>query len=208
MARDNQRSRVYAWERAVIGSDFYTPDFETLDQCEEFLHPIWRAERGRYGHAKAKPPVISRNLWGQRSATASLWGHELKLPRWSRSRWVILHETAHLLIRGNRRGGDHGPRFVGVLIGLAARHLGHDAQRLVDLACEHGVDVDIRSIGAVPELREPTMADQLLEVLPGRVTQLAWRIGARRAQIRGAVLTLIRQGRARYYRGRIVAVTA
>jgi hypothetical protein len=54
------------------------------------------------------------------------------------------------------------------------------------------------------------IADALLPLLPGRVTQLQHRLaqpGVSRRQIRGAVLTLIRQGRARYFRGRVVALT-
>ncbi len=207
MARDTQRSRVYAWEgafvRAALGLDHHEPEFKTLEECEEFLAPIWRAERGRYGRAKVPVPTLSRNLWGQRSATGSSYHHEIKLPRWARSRWVILHEAAHVMAGGKER---HGSRFVGILIGMAARHIGIDGQAAIDLAAEMGVKVDIRSVGFIPVLREPTLADRLREHLPGRITQLAWRAGCRRAQARGAVLTLIRRGEARYFRGRVVNV--
>jgi hypothetical protein len=47
----------------------------------------------------------------------------------------------------------------------------------------------------------------LVDALPGRITQLAFRTGLKRKQVRGAVLTLIRQGRARWFRGRVVPVT-
>jgi hypothetical protein len=53
-----------------------------------------------------------------------------------------------------------------------------------------------------------TLADRIRPHLPGRVTQIAWRAGLRRMQVRGAALTLIRRGEARWYRGRLVAVQA
>lgn len=118
---------------------------------------------------------------------------------------MILHEAAHVLLGGNPRGGAHGPRFVGVLLGMAARGIpGFDAQAAIELAAEMGVEVDVRSVGMIPVLREPTLADRLLDHLPGRVTQVAWRAGVRVAQVRGAALTLIRRGEARYFRGRLV----
>ncbi len=206
MSRDTQRSRVYEWERAFVrsalGRSIHDPEFATLEECEAFLAPIWRTERGRYGRAKTPVPTLSRNLWGQRKATGSHWAHEIKLPRWARSRWVILHEAAHVM--AGKAGGWHGPRFVGILIGVASRNMGIDGQAAIDLAAEMGVKVDIRSVGAIPVMREPTLADRLLEHLPGRITQLAWRAGCRRAQARGAALTLIRRGQARYYRGRLI----
>lgn len=202
VARDSQRSAVYAWERA-LGAMKEAP-FKTLEECEAFLFPIWRSERGRYGNAKAPAPTLARNLWGCRSATASVYGNELKLPLWARTRWVILHETAHLLVRRSTDAA-HGPRFVGCLIGMASRHIeGFDGQAAIDLAAEMGVSVDIRSVGAIPVLREPTLADRILQHLPGRITQIAWRAGCRRAQVRGAALCLIKRGQARYYRGRLV----
>lgn len=47
----------------------------------------------------------------------------------------------------------------------------------------------------------------LIDALPGRITQLMFRTGLRKRQVRGAVLTLIRQGRARYFRGRVIPIT-
>lgn len=146
--RDSQRSRVYTWERAAAKleqRDFYEPEFRTLEECEEFMNPIWRKERGRVGQARVRAPELSRQLWGQRRATAGS-DHVIKLPLWARSRWVILHEMAHRLTPG----AQHGPRFVGALIGLAARWLDCDANHLMLLADEHGVKYHVRTIGVVP----------------------------------------------------------
>lgn len=205
--RDSQRSRVYAWERQLkaLGVDVHQPEFKTLEECEAFLAPIWSRERGRVGRANVPMPAFARNLWGCRSAAGSSTWHEIKLPLWARSRWVILHEAAHILC-GWHEG--HGSRFVGLLIGMAARHMqGFDAQAAIDLAAEMGVKVDLRTVGMIPILREPTLADRILPHLPGRITQLAWRIGCRPSQVRGAALTLIRRGEARYFRHRLVAIS-
>ena len=116
--RDNQRSRVYAWERAAVrhlaGRAFESSEFESLAECVDWAEPIRRKERGRVGLAKVRAPSIERPAWGQRSALAHP-DHRITLPRWARSRWVILHELAHRL---TPRDEAHGPRFVGVLIGL------------------------------------------------------------------------------------------
>lgn len=94
--RDNQRSRCYEWENKAILTAHTTIGvrYATLEECEDFMRPIWRAERGRVGLAKHRPPELSRNLWGQRSATSG-HDHVIKLPLWARTPWIILHEMAH-----------------------------------------------------------------------------------------------------------------
>jgi hypothetical protein len=209
-SRDNQRSRVYRWERLaakhIDGRDFYAPDFATLEECEAFMAPIWRGERGRLGLAKQRAPELSRNLWGQQRATASSC-HVIKLPKWARSRWVILHEMAHRLTPQDEA---HGPRFVGVLIGLVCRWLDYDAERLMALADEEGVKYHVRSIGVVPthgpawhvlrtiDKHGPLSAMDIAchaTIIEGADLTLR--------QVRGAALALIKQGRARWFRDRL-----
>lgn len=60
---------------------------------------------------------------------------------------------------------------------------------------------------AAEAAKPKTLADAVRAHLPGRITQLAYRVGCKRMQVRGAALTLIRRGEARYFRGRLVAVT-
>lgn len=214
--RDNQRSRVYEWERIavrdVLGRCIYTHEFDSLDECEAFLSPVWKAERGRVGLAKVRAPALSRNLWGKRRASASS-DHVLKLPKWARSRWVILHEAAHRL---TPRDEAHGPRFVGVLIGLAARWIdGADADRLMRLADEHGVKYHVRSVGVVP-VHTPAMHVErvLRKEGPATAMDLACHLSLidgvqiTQKQVRGAALALIRAGRARWFRGKLTMLEA
>lgn len=198
--RDSQRSAVYAWERASFPR---MEPMRTVEEVEEYLRPIWRSERGRYGLAKRAIPNVHHGHWGQRSALAYVGGNTISLPRWARTPVVILHELAHLLVDGNRRGGAHGPRFVGVFIGLAARHLGLDAEALMASADERGVRYDVRSIGAVPRVR---LADRLADVLPATPIEAAVALGVSYRQVHGAALRLVGAGRAGWSRGRLVAL--
>jgi hypothetical protein len=198
--RDTQRSRVYAWERAVTAGACYSQTIKSVEEVAAFLKPIWLAERGRYGRANVPLPEIHHGHWGQRRALAYNY-HRISLPKWARNPWVILHEAAHLL---DRKNFDHGPRFVGILIGLAARHLGHDADDLMEKADEMGVRYDVRSIGAVPVI---PMWKKVEPLMPGTAIEIAVELGVSYRVVLGAALQLIRAGRARWRRQVLTPVT-
>ena len=198
--RDNQRSRVYAWERRASAGAIYRATMPTMDEVSAFLLPIWRTERGRYGMARHRPPELTHARWGQRRALA--YDHHLiALPLWARNPWVALHELAHRLTPDDEA---HGPRFVGVLIGLLARHAGYDAQDLLESAEASGVRVYRRAIGAVPQREPATLGERLLPLLPASDMDLACELGVHWREVRGASLGLIRSGRARWLRGKLV----
>jgi len=198
--RDNQRSRVYRWQ-SMLGAH-NMPLFRTVDEVADWLKPIWRAERGRYGHARMPMPEIHHGHWGQRQGIAYTGQHRMSLPRWARQPWTILHEAAHLL---TPRDEAHGPRFVGVLIGLAARHMGHDADALMAAADAQGVRYDMRSIGAVPVI---PLAVKVLPLLPGTDIEIALQLGLSYRAVRGAALQLVRKGYARWRGQTLVKVSA
>jgi len=91
--RDKQRSLVYAWEVKASGGTVHQGVWKSLEEVEAFLQPIWRAERGRVGLAKQRAPTLSRNLWGQRRASASD-DHEIKLPRAMRNPWIVARDSS------------------------------------------------------------------------------------------------------------------
>lgn len=223
--RDQQRSAVYAWERACVAqlthNSIYDAEFQTLEECAAYAAPIWSAERGRLGRAGVLAPRIERPHRGQRRALAhhgdgqqyrnGRWqrdGGRITLPRWARSRWVILHELAHRLNAG--KGSGHDARFVGILIGLAARHLDYDARQLMALANTMGMKYHVRTIGAVP-VRGPLWHVERAVRLHGPMTEmdlachlsLAEGIVLTPPQVRGAALHLIRTGRARWLRRKL-----
>ena len=209
-ARDRQRSRMYKWENAVVrqllGRSIADPEFSTVEQCAAYAAPIWRRERARVGLARVQAPRIERPSWGQRSALAHP-DHRVTLPRWARSRWVILHELAHRL---TPRDEAHGPRFVGVLIGLAARWLDLDADRMMRMADEYDVRYYVRSIGVVPVWGPTVRVERALRQHgPMTLMDLCCHLSIFEeaelapAQVRGAALHLVGQGRARWFRGRL-----
>ena len=193
MSRDYQRSRVYAWECGIPGINMFAGTME-LDEVRAFVARVWRAERGRYGMGRKHDGALHRGpeiLDGRGRRSASGGSRELRLPRWSRNPWVVLHETAHGLVARNERGGGHGPRFVGCLIGLAARHMGLDRDALVKSAQEADVDVDVRSIGATPRYGWHRRAVDALKFMGGRVsceTEAAVVMGCGYLTARGALL--------------------
>lgn len=208
-SRDNQRSKVYAWERAVVrelgNRKLGDAEFERLAACELWAQPIWRKERGRVGLARVAAPAIERPSWGQRRALAHD-DHRITLPRWARSRWVILHELTHRL---TPRDEAHGPRFVGVLIGLVCRWLEYDANQLMHMADERGVKYSVRSIGVVPVCGPAWHVEQVLNSTRRPLTpmEIACELSVGRGvpiackQVRGAAVYLVRSGKAHWWRG-------
>jgi putative metallohydrolase (TIGR04338 family) len=211
--RDSQRSRVYAWERVAVatlpGRNLYEAEFNKIDECDEWARPIWRKERGRVGLAGTKAPSIESSSWGQRRALAH-HDHRITLPRWARSRWVILHEMAHRL---TPRDEAHGPRFVGVLIGLACRWLDYDAETLMRLADEKGVRYHVRSVGKVPvhgpawHVRQVLSTSKSPRDLMDIACELSIGCGVdiTYKQVRGAALHLVARGEA-VWRRRLLAM--
>jgi hypothetical protein len=199
--RDNQRSRVYAWERATRGYHS-SPAWKTVDEVSAWLKPIWRAERGRVGRAKMRCPDIVPSSWGQRSALAHDYEHKISLPLWARTPCTVLHEAAHHL---TPRDEAHGPRFVGVLIGLMARHAGFDANELMARADEMGVKYHVRSIGVVPIHGPASLVKRAID-LEGPMTEmdLACWLDLSYLQVRGEAMHLIKNGKARWLRKKLV----
>jgi hypothetical protein len=201
--RDFQRSKVYAWERHVTGLALHQREFETLEDCAAFLAPIWKAERARYKpkwSQKKEPPHIVRPSWGQQHALSYEDGR-ISLPLWARNRWIILHEALHQLMPAM----EHGPRFVGSLIGMASRHLDYDPAELMAAADEMGVKYDVRSIGLVPA---HGLAWKLRKAItkhgPMSEMDAACWLDVSYLQIRGAALSMIGRGQARWLRGKLV----
>lgn len=126
--RDYQRSRVYKWERAAL------PDFSdrslSLEQCGQLALTVARTFRRR-------APRIHDGR-GHRNAVS--YGGCIALPRWARTRPVVLHEMAHELVKGNDLA-SHGPEFVGTYIALLHRFHGCSVRMLLASATDCRVDV-------------------------------------------------------------------
>lgn len=120
--RDQQRARLYAAE-AVLQSG----TLDSVKECQEYVNKVL----GRaYVRKHYQLPKEIKVLDGRRRRSACAdfdrdWGYVIRLPRWSRSEQVILHEIAHH-VWGSSRGGDHGPRFAAIYLDLVRHMLGAD----------------------------------------------------------------------------------
>lgn len=124
--RDSQRSAVYKWERAVVRSHVEAqpagakPRYDLLatmelQDCEALVAEVFRDYR-----AIQSLPVV-RDGRGARYARGSLY--LISLPRWARTRPIVLHEIAHAL---EPAGPSHGPCFARLLLDLLCRYAGVD----------------------------------------------------------------------------------
>ena len=117
--RDQQRSKIYAAERAAAMC--YDPaPLMSWSEVERFVSKVCRAE-------KYIPPKIGH---GQGARRAFCKGHRIVLPRWARQKWVILHELSHWMTRQAKIA--HGEQFLRVYLHLINRYIGQvEAQIMV-----------------------------------------------------------------------------
>lgn len=137
MARDSQKSRLYAAEK-----DFKTgldPKFRTVEQVEAYLCQImstrwWAARYPDVGYIQVKDGR------GARIARGSREGRFIKLPLWARNKHVILHEVAHVLTDDH-----HGPKYAQAYYDLLLRFCGpEDADHFLAGCIEHRVRIGQR----------------------------------------------------------------
>lgn len=132
--RDMQRARVYRWEgQHVLPHD---REILSLDECARLVERAYRWAEGPAADAAGwSPPVVSDGR-GRRHACGSR--QVIKLPRWARTRPVVLHECAHGLA-----DDKHGPRFVARYIELIEHFMGLDRRELHASLAQHKVRIAI-----------------------------------------------------------------
>jgi hypothetical protein len=127
--RDYQRKRVYRWEdEATCWSNH---DRLTLDQCQAMIRQVFIA----YG---LSPPRVTDGR-GRRSACGG--AGRIAIPHFSRTRVIVLHESAHALLARMGRYDAHGPLFVRTYIELLVGFDGWSRGALERSAAERGIDV-------------------------------------------------------------------
>lgn len=130
--RDFQRRRVYAWEAAVLRPE--AGPFLSLAACAELIEAAYRwHERPAAGDSAWRPPRLGDGR-GRRHACGSR--EVIKLPRWARTRIIVLHECAH-----GMSADGHGPAFVAAYVALLCAFAGHDRAALVASLRRHGVKI-------------------------------------------------------------------
>lgn len=142
--RDHQRSRVYAWEDAFVAPR--DPTLIPYARAQGMVDAIW-AELGlRY------PPLVEPLPRQSRRKVADSTRLEIRLPE-QVSPWILLHEIAHSLTSTNDGSSDgHGPRFMGIYLGLLERYLRMNIAASAASALKAGIIVDL---GAKPVFIDP-----------------------------------------------------
>lgn len=179
--RDSQRAKVYAAERAAFGERFREPlEGGDLQAATDFANRVLRSAtwlRLREEHGMLRPDgtcwIRARGSFdvsdGRGTRSARGGGGSLNLPRWSRTKPVILHEIAHNLAAGAR----HGWPFCRAFIDLVSMFIGASEARTLER--------ELRKAGA--RTRPPKqLSPERLAVLRERGRQLAAMAAARRAE--------------------------
>ena len=121
-ARDTQRSAVYAWERALPE---WPGEELTLAGCQELVRRVWGA------HLRSDAPLVTDGR-ARRRACYAPHNHQIRLPRWSRTSLVVLHETAHAILYASEAANahaHHGPEFARLYLNLLYHYGGVDLSR-------------------------------------------------------------------------------
>lgn len=122
MPHDSQRSRMFEAENSA---GLESARLETVAEMQIFVDRItesrWWKTRTRKKFIKVMPGRGCRNAL----ATYSRWGLPIiKMPKWSRSEYVILHELAHHLTPSEYAA--HGKEFCKNHLAMIKRWLGHE----------------------------------------------------------------------------------
>jgi hypothetical protein len=138
---------VYRWEARYGAHGDVFGRIDGMDRIAEWVDRVWAAEAPRYRRDIDPAPQVAVPRSNQRRATANHRTCAISIPQTMRTRWVILHEVAHYLAGPWAR---HGGIFVGVLIGLLARHLSLPLEDLIASAARHRVSVNLRAVVGPP----------------------------------------------------------
>ena len=123
--RDGQRAALYAWERSLRE---WPGAALSLGGCQELVRTVWG------DHLRSEAPLVTDGR-GRRRACYTLPSHQIRLPRWSRTTLVVLHETAHgILCKTEARIAHHGPEFARLYLNLLYRYGGVELSRARSLA--------------------------------------------------------------------------
>jgi hypothetical protein len=130
--RDFQRRRIYAWEAAVLAPT--SGCRLSLAACEDLIEAVFRwHERPAPGDGSWRPPTLGDGR-GRRHACGSR--QVIKLPRWARTRIIVLHECAH-----GMSDDGHGPNFVRAYVTLLETFTTRERNTLEDSLRAHKVRI-------------------------------------------------------------------
>lgn len=134
--RDSQRSKVYSAERLYYGPASPVIGFEEAEKLAQEIRPELRVDKGRLGARSWAWPnrIYLGNFNGTWVTVDDGWGYRRKATSWATTRWVVIHECAHVLQYRKDRGKEtaaHGPQFCRTYLDLVQKWDGWDARQLL-----------------------------------------------------------------------------
>jgi putative metallohydrolase (TIGR04338 family) len=132
--RDSQRSKVYKAERTL---DQFYKNGMSIEDVREFVDKIMDSNwlNGKYPRAYVNGKVIVKDGRGRRKAGGCF--AYITMPKWSRSKLVVLHELAHSITDRQYEGygvASHGREFCSIYISLIRRWMSKDVGRALKAA--------------------------------------------------------------------------
>lgn len=150
MKRDSKRSAVYASEWNSLEQHPTNKRIRDIADVIVFVNKITQSKwyknykiKGKehpWYYRKTKPRIDVGDGRGRRRAHGG--GTTIKLPRWTRRTYVILHELAHTM---QFEQPWHGRQFAAIYLDLVKRWMGQDAwEKLRDEFRKHKVRYSAR----------------------------------------------------------------
>ncbi len=132
--RDNQRQRVYDAENTVThGAD----RLDEVRDIEKFLKRITKSAWYKRRFTRWATIEVKDGRRRRRACGSSSRGY-INMPRWSRTRKIVLHEVAHVVQPSCTAW--HGREFCKIYLALVKKWIGREAYDALKAAFkEHGV---------------------------------------------------------------------
>jgi len=126
--RDKQRSRLYKAEKETKA--FLRDPLPSIVELQGYVNSILKSRwlQDHFGSRMLAPITVrGGRSKGQRDADAHSFMSEISMPKWSRSRFITLHEVTHIITEryyGQDMTESHGPEFATFLLMLVGHFLG------------------------------------------------------------------------------------
>lgn len=134
--RDSQRTKVYHAEDVLSPLSIM---FESVNDMQKYINNIINTSKFKNRFKLNKRVVISDGRRRRRPCCVNyFYEYVLKMPKWSRKDYILLHELAHAVTEG--KFASHGSQFCANYLYLVDNFMKDGSSAyLVDSFKEHGV---------------------------------------------------------------------
>ena len=125
--RDFQRQRCYDSENEVRHKMPNNPRYEKVAEIEQYVDALFKKSWFKRRWGSTRVPSVHD---GRGYVNACSYGGMIVLPRWARTRLVILHELAHE-VTPTSAGGGHGRYWACAFLELVYYEMGEEAYKIL-----------------------------------------------------------------------------